>query len=68
MPVSNMNFGQNDYVYVNIWTGAAAFSQHFAPTLRKNDEGLQFRRGFAQFRTGFRRAKLVPEFRTTHCQ
>ena len=51
MPVWNMNFGQNIYVDVNIHMGAAAFSPHYAPTFKRNDEGLLFRQHFAQFRT-----------------
>ena len=51
MPVWNMNLGQNIYVDVNIHMGAAAFSSHYAPTLKRNDEGLLFRQHFALFRT-----------------
>ena len=46
-----MNFGQNIDVVVNIQTGAAAFSLHYAPTVSKHNEGLLFRQHFAQFRT-----------------
>ena len=52
MPVWNMNFVQYVYVDVNIQTGAAAFSPHYAPALSKMVKVCYFASispSFAQF-------------------